>query len=566
MSEIRVLLQVIFIGQQSYNKGGFVEIKGIDLSRNKCYIPKYETQHITSASILVTENCNLACTYCYEKHNKKRMSLDTARRSVEFLYENGLKKFEKTKKPVECHLMVFGGEPTLEPDVLEELLISSEELEKQSKGKVKFTTSMVTNCTIMTPRLKKLFEYWSRKHISVQLSIDGIPEVQNKYRITKGGGPSFHLVEKVIPQWKEIFKHKPTALSVHGCINKFSLPYLFKSYKFFRENWNMPRIWFIPVCEEDWSEDDVALYEQEMFKIYNYFMKIVKIQNTLKEAENYAPLDRSMKSRKGFGKPCGAGTNYMTITSDGQLYPCHQIYFKDELNETWCGDIWNGPDDNRRRFFMEYDSKDMTCPEECDHYWCYRCIAVNWFVNKSPLAQVRGNYCKLMKVDQKIQKIMREELINMGLLDGKNTDSGDDCLCNTRKSDACKCNVRQTDACKCNVRATQQETSCKCDSRGSNLRTCDIVDIGKERFMEENPQEFKDQELDRFIDNGVEYIKYLKPDGSIYLKEVSINKKNSSSSCGGCDNSQNIQKSMVDALAHLLRITTDIKNILENKK
>ena len=175
-----------------------------------------------SASFLVTEDCNLACKYCFEKHNKNYMTKEIARKGLDFICNNAIKE-----KQDHFHAMIFGGEPLLNLDVVEEIFKYGIELAE--KNNIQFTTSIVTNATIMNDKVKRIIKtYKDKAKLSVQLSIDGVKEVQDAYRVTKNGKGSFNIVEKNVPIWKDIFKDNIYALSIHGCCNRDTLKYLLK--------------------------------------------------------------------------------------------------------------------------------------------------------------------------------------------------------------------------------------------------------------------------------------------------------------------------------------------------
>jgi len=62
---------------------------------------------------LVDEKCNLNCKYCYEKHKENtKMSLENISDFLEYLDNNFL-----------CNtLVLFGGEPTLNPEACVKIL------------------------------------------------------------------------------------------------------------------------------------------------------------------------------------------------------------------------------------------------------------------------------------------------------------------------------------------------------------------------------------------------------------------------------------------------------------
>ena len=424
------------------------------MNNNKIYLP-------TSASFLVTEDCNLRCTYCFENHKENHMTKEVARKGLEYLSDNAIKNGDDF-----FHAMLFGGEPWLKPDIVEEILRYG--LELAGKKNLTFTASMVTNATILTDEVKRIINtYQKDTQLNIQLSVDGVKEVHDKYRVTKGTKKgSFDIIEKNIPQWLELFKDNPQSLSIHGCSNKDTLPRLFDNYLFFREEWGFKRIWFMPIHSEDWKDSDVQVYDEQLNKIADYILNRVRKEGHAQEVWNYAPIDKCFNADIRPEAPCGAGKNFVTITAKGLIYPCHQFYFNDPENTTLVGNIWDGIDEFRRKIFVDYNNTDLSCAKntpECDCYGCYICIAENWQQNGSILSVIRGPRCAMSFVERKVQLRMREELKNMGLMD--------------------KQNVQMTRE----IGNNPNNSNCLCDSRGV-VGGCDIVSNcdGNTNFVKTN--------------------------------------------------------------------------------
>lgn len=405
--------------------------------RNKVPLP-------TAASFLVSEDCNLACKYCFELdgRNRQHMSKKVARRGLEYLSENALKNGER-----HFSAMLFGGEPLLQPDIVEEIFSYGVELARRRN--LRFSASIVTNATLLTPKIKTILnKYKNAVDLSVQLSIDGVKEVHDRYRVTRDGRGSFDIIEKNIPEWKALFADNIDRLNVHGCCNKDTLPRLYENYIFFREEWDIPRIWFMPIHSEEWDDEDVKVYEEQLNKIADYILERCKKEGNYQEVINYAPIDRCLRPDRFASSPCGAGKNFVTITATGEIYPCHQIYFNDPEKITKVGDIWEGIDELKRNLFVEYDNSDLSCAKlnpDCDAYHCYRCLGENWQQNGSILSVVDygGPRCEMSKIERKIQLRVKGELEKMGLLDSRkdkpayyyakgNNPNNPDCLCDVR--------------------------------------------------------------------------------------------------------------------------------------
>lgn len=371
---------------------------------------KYSIIPITSVSLLVTENCNLGCKYCYEVnssgHKQNNMDKKTAARLVEFL-------FEEAKKPnANNHINIgfFGGEPTLNIDVIDFVCDYGRDL--AAKNKINFSTGMITNATIMNKQLYNIIRKHRDVFQSCQLSIDGKQHIQDSYRVYKNGTGSFKTIEKNIKYFKELFKDN---LNIHGVLNKESIGYLYESYYFFKYEWGVKRLWFLPAKDPNFTIDDVEKYKEQLGLIYEDVLKNVIKTKSIKEVEYYAPLDRILRNSQTRCKPCGAGTNYVCVTANGEIYPCHHIYYVDTKKETKIGDIFNGYNPMRKLFWEQYDDGDIKSCHGCDHTDCYRCVAENFEKYGTPLTQIKDVHCGFMQVDLYYQRMLKKKLIELDI-------------------------------------------------------------------------------------------------------------------------------------------------------
>ena len=91
-----------------------------------------------SVTLILTENCNQNCTYCYQIRSEKRMDPQTATKAIDFLQRH------LSGQPV---IKFYGGEPLLEYDLLKSIIAYSEERFGQSGFKPQY--SMTTNGSLM---------------------------------------------------------------------------------------------------------------------------------------------------------------------------------------------------------------------------------------------------------------------------------------------------------------------------------------------------------------------------------------------------------------------------------
>lgn len=447
----------------------------------------------TACSLLVTEQCNLRCKYCFETHNNRFMNWETAKNAIDFLFENAIKSGCNEG----VNITYFGGEPTLNPDLIIQCIEYGNYMSQETG--IDFSSSIITNCLALPDNLYNyLKENINNIKFSAQLSIDGVKEVQDMYRVTPNGKPSYDIVIKTLEKWKDIFRREDgsisTLLHIHGCINKQTMPYLYKNFIHFIEELGIDSVWFLPIAEEDWDSSDVLLYKQETEKMLNYIIEKAKTDKSY--LTRHAPFDRYKYDNCHPTKLCGAGVTYCSITAEGDVYPCHQYYFNDPHKETCIGNVYSkNIDDNLRRFFLEYDAKDLTCDKNCDNYHCYRCLAANFTNNKNSLIQTRKFYCGFMSIDRQNQLKLREVEQEMGLLNNKVYN------CSSHTTDVHNgCDVVSTmdeNGNKIYLESTYKENSCKCggDSCGGSDNSPEIIQALAEAVLSigENMKELIDK-------------------------------------------------------------------------
>ncbi len=136
-----------------------------------------------SLTLAPTLNCNFACSYCYEKKEKGKMSEQTQLNIYRFVE----KKITSIK---ELRLTWYGGEPLLAKEIV---FGFSEQLKKLCvENNVKLTILMVSNGypindeTVL--RLKKM------NLTQIQITLDGPPEIHNTRRPLVSGKGTFDRI------------------------------------------------------------------------------------------------------------------------------------------------------------------------------------------------------------------------------------------------------------------------------------------------------------------------------------------------------------------------------------
>lgn len=328
---------------------------------------------ITSAYLILTENCNLRCTYCFEGGTRcvtKYMSKEVAFKTVDFLIQQAVEyDVDKIK------ITFFGGEPMLCTDLMIDIMHYAEAVAKANKKEAQY--SIITNGTIYNEKVEEFLDVWLgyKGKVNVQLSIDGVPEIQDTNRPCAAAGlKSSQLVESAVSKFKEYFKKHSLdkdSLHIHACVSKASLPRISESYEYFTRDLGIMNSNFAWVIEDDWDDNDLAIFSEQLQKIVK---RLVNITTNTKRFP-FKHFDKS--------SGCSSGQNLISVDTEGNIYPCHRFFFynMDKRESVILGNIMDGityPDRREQYFDIDYSK---ISPDVCQI-----CIAVNH--------QCTGDICK----------------------------------------------------------------------------------------------------------------------------------------------------------------------------
>lgn len=176
-------------------------IDEIDLLKTQNYFMRFSNQAY-GLTLAPTMKCNFDCPYCYEKgHNLHTMSSETVTKVKEFI--RNLKV--STKK---LSIAWYGGEPLLAFDIIKD--ISKTAIEEFGE---EYEADMVTNGYLLS---KRIIEQLKELRIhSIQVTIDGPPDIHNKSRKLPNGGDTFFVILNNLSMIKEIVPDVDIAIRVN---------------------------------------------------------------------------------------------------------------------------------------------------------------------------------------------------------------------------------------------------------------------------------------------------------------------------------------------------------------
>lgn len=322
---------------------------------------------ITACYFIMTENCNLRCVYCFEKNTRavsKVIDLESAHKLINFLFSEAM----RSENPnMDVDITFFGGEPMLAINECIDILKYACKKRDETGRNVKFL--VITNATIYNEKVEEFLQTWYDLcgTVMIQLSIDGIPEIQNANRpcANKNLRSSDLIEENVAKYQKWIREHNLSwdKVFVHCVVSKSSLPMLWDNYEYFTKRLRV-RFEFAWVYEDPWDDDDTRILDEQLDRI-------IADMGTWATDIWLFPFKHSDKCAG-----CGSGKQLVSMDTEGNLYPCHRFFFysMDSRSEMKLGNINDDIPINEdiRNQFIDLDV-DEVCGEPCQF-----CMAVNY--------------------------------------------------------------------------------------------------------------------------------------------------------------------------------------------
>lgn len=305
----------------------------------------------------VAHDCNLRCKYCFadtgEFHGHRAiLPLETGKRALDWLVAHSGNRHQ-------LEVDFFGGEPLMNYPVLKALVEYGRALEKTTGKRFQFTTT--TNAVGLTD---EMIDFFNREIYNVVLSIDGRREIHDFMRPMISGKGSFDVsVEKAK---KLVQRRGDGQYYVRGTYTARNLD--FGQDVLFLADQGFEQLSVEPVVLPD--ESPYAIRRDmlpEIFREYDRFAKIYLERRRTGKYINFfhfmVDLDGGPCIKKRV-KGCGAGNEYVAVTPEGDLYPCHQFVGREGYR---MGNVLTGEFD--REMQRKFAKNTVLTKEKCSQCW-----------------------------------------------------------------------------------------------------------------------------------------------------------------------------------------------------
>lgn len=304
---------------------------------------KYDTLNIT---MLLTNNCNFRCTYCFQSHDREnnKMDEDTLSNILKFIRDS----FENNKNLRNLNIILFGGEPLLKLDMYESFLL---ELKKYCLDKeIRYATQIVTNGSLINEKQLEILH--DNNCEFMQITLDGVKEIHNKSRIYRNGQGTFDKIIEGIKQIKEFKKLSLPTIRINvDSKNHYAVGELLEFLHAEKLNDCFIDIGIIFESSVNQGDYNDSLNSDS---IKGIMLPIWEKLNELKFNYNVKPKRR--------GLFCGAYVeNFITIDTNGDLYKCWDVVKNQEFKIGNINEYKNI--DNTK--YIEWINRDLVIKELC---------------------------------------------------------------------------------------------------------------------------------------------------------------------------------------------------------
>ncbi|MGN0617240.1 thioether cross-link-forming SCIFF peptide maturase [Ruminococcus flavefaciens] len=270
----------------------------------------------------IAHDCQLRCKYCFAStgdfgKGRKLMSFETGKHAIDFLLENS------GDRP-NLELDFFGGEPLMNFNVVKQVVEYARSREKEYNKKFRFT--ITTNGLLLDD---EKIDFINREMSNVVLSIDGRKEVNDYFRVLPNGQGCYDMI---LPKYQKLVAGRgDKEYYVRGTFTNKNLD--FSNDVFALNEAGFDQISVEPVVGDD---DIYALTEKDLPTVFAEYEKLAqRLLENEKQGKKFSffhfmlDLDQGPCAIKRL-RGCGCGNDYVAITPDGDIFPCHQFVGIDE--------------------------------------------------------------------------------------------------------------------------------------------------------------------------------------------------------------------------------------------
>lgn len=262
---------------------------------------------LQSIAIILTDECNFDCSYCYQRKGRQRLDFSTLTRAIDFFHPF----FGQ-----ECVVSFYGGEPLLAFDLIHRAVERMRGLPPRDRCKIRF--SLTTNGSLLND---EILEFLSQHGFSLVLSFDGLAQ-----DISRKKG-SFDFLVSVIPR---ILAKPRISLKTNSVFSSETIGYLSESIKLLIQL-GVSKFDVSFAHTPPWTPATYLRLEDEIACVGEFFL------SRYDELRDVPWEDFCKEQRKAIFY-CSAGEDRMAISAQGTLWGCAIFphYLREKYGVSGC--------------------------------------------------------------------------------------------------------------------------------------------------------------------------------------------------------------------------------------
>jgi uncharacterized protein len=336
---------------------------------------KPENTPVKALCLHVAHDCNLRCRYCFAStgdygNARALMSSETAKRAIDFV-------IEKSQKRRNIEIDFFGGEPLMAWQTVKDTVAYADEQGKLHGKNFRYTVT--TNGMLLTDEIS---DYINEHMCNVVLSVDGRKAIHDEMRPTPSGKGSYDII---MPKFQKLVERRSPDKDYYmrGTYTAKNLDFAQDVLDLYRQGFD--QLSMEPVvapegCGYELKEGDLPRLREEYWYLADRILELDDKGEFLNFFHFNVSLDQGpciIKRLRG----CGAGCEYVAVTPEGDVYPCHQFAGDESFR---MGNILDGSFDPKKASAFAGVSvyTRQPCGECWARYYCSGgCSAANFHAN-----------------------------------------------------------------------------------------------------------------------------------------------------------------------------------------
>lgn len=370
-------------------KSDFDKLLTNDFFKLKQNLANQKKSTSKSIILLITEKCNLACSYCYSQggiRNPKKMDFNTAKKVIDYQI-NSIEEGTGNK-----NLVIFfhgDGEPTQNFDLIKDVT-AYVKLECGIKGIIP-TFKLFTNGVFNN----EISQFIINNNFNLIVSIDGVEHIHDKHRYFDDGRGSFSYM---IENSRNLIRNKINirarfTVTEHN-VNKMLDTVIFLKNEGFKGIVFEPVKKSIRTIENSIKPVDFDCYTSSLCRCIEYgYTNSIDI-GCFHELRHSSIWERVKSKNSSF---CGASGNFFLVSPDGDIRSC----FESNANPYTYGHISDNSliinQQSLKKLQLRTVDNITKCSECYAKFSCAGGCSYNSIIKNNQYMDIDTSYCKSNK-------------------------------------------------------------------------------------------------------------------------------------------------------------------------